>query len=136
MSPQLDLFVGKWARLRAQKGKDSDVGPFPDQRNAETAAYVYDAGVILNSSPIEVGIGQKIRNMNCVALEYRATEHRSPIRLGRVATEVVALLGSEAEGRGDRIYVALPSADNPRIRFAYPGRRLDQRVEHRLQVKC
>src|SRR6185312_7358235 len=73
--------------------------------------------------------------MNRAAFQYCTTENRSPIRFGRIAGVFIALLLRETAGCGDRVYVTLASPDKPCVCLADLGRRLDKRVEDRLQVK-
>src|SRR5262249_42144850 len=77
---QLDLLVGERPRLPAEQSKDTDNCSIPQQRNTKATPYIDDPGVIPMPSRVEVGIGQKIRNMYCAAFEYCAPEERSSIR--------------------------------------------------------
>src|SRR5262245_40347006 len=73
--------------------------------------------------------------MDGAAIDQRAPENRSAIRLRRVTLKIVALLLREPVGCRDRVGVAHPAANNGLIRLAKSYSRLCQRVEYGLQIE-
>jgi hypothetical protein len=73
------------------------------------------------------GVGQDIRNVDGAAVDYRAPEDSSAIRLRGIALEIFAVLRGEAEGRGNGIDIALAPSNEAGIGLAQLGRRLNKR---------
>ena len=77
---ELNLLFSKCTWLSALQSKHTDDGSFTYERNTETTAYVDYTPIILKPTAVEVGINQKIRNVNRAPFHYCASEHRPVIR--------------------------------------------------------
>ena len=129
---QLDLPGAERARFSTLQGEDADNGPLPHQRHGQPRAH---ADKVLQPRTVIFGVSHHVRNVHRAAFEYCAPENRAAIRLRRVLFEMLALLLGQAERRDEGIAVGFAPPDNAGIRLAQHGRRTNEGVEHRPQIK-
>ena len=86
--------------------------------------------------PGKFRVGQNVRDVNRPAFERGSTGDRPAIDLARrESRHVLPIVGSEAEEGNELERVDAKACDVRIICSAEPCRRLDQRAEHRLQIK-
>ena len=81
------------------------------------------------------GIGQNVEDMNDFAFKQDAPGYRSTVDSSWVTCEELGVFTGEPVGRFDVESFALRSTYGNRVRLAKARRRLDQCVEHRLQIE-
>ena len=131
---QLDLLVGERPHVGARQHDHADRHAFSQQRHAEHGAKAARSSVLRSEC---IPDRPAHRDMNGLAFQHRAPDYAIlvPAGTGCLLHEFLELA---------RIPVACDVHDRARpsrrvmarhVRLAQPRRRLDQRIEHRLQIE-
>src|SRR5262249_829332 len=85
--------------------------------------------------PIKLGIGQNVGDSDGLALERNPTRDAIAPGNDNLYCDLGPELCREAERGGEYVGLALAAPDQPTVRATQSDRRLDQRIEHLLQVE-
>src|SRR5215475_8966173 len=130
---EIDFLLREWIDRDAGQDEHADRSSLAQQWNAERGTMT---AASLNFVPGKFRIGQDVRDVNRPAFERGSTGDRPAVDLTRrESRQVLPIFGSEAEESNELELVATEAGDARIIRSAEPCRRLDERVEHRLQIE-
>src|SRR5262249_31179162 len=129
---QLDLLVGKRSRLGACQCQHADRVALAQHRNGENRAKTAES---LCFCPSVLRVSPYVRDMNDLAFNQGSPGSRPSSRLDRQGSGVFAEFGRITVTYSANEYAAFPSTDHRLVSVAKLGSRLDQRIEHGLQVE-
>ena len=132
---QLDLLFGEWADAGSLQDDYADRRSFPQQRDAQHGAKTSDP---LSCDESVFRIRQHVGNVDSLALEQRPSEDRSSPYARRPHSGVLHVrgeLGREPPARDPRVALTGGTMDRRHLRLAQPRCRLDQGIEHGLQIE-
>lgn len=81
------------------------------------------------------GIGSDVEDLHRTAFEHGTTCNRAPVGTNRVSLQKLDVFLGKPYRCSGLIFIAFAAHDECHLRFAQPCRRMDQRVEHGLQVE-
>src|SRR5262249_53926712 len=128
----LDLVVGEWRHRLALQNNDSDRCSFAEHRNAE---YGANAAHFSLFNHLVARIGEHVRNLDRSTLRDNAADDRAATRRQRVGLDIGLEVGRVSATRYLPIDVPLRPIYGRHVGLAEICRRLDQRVEHGLQIE-
>src|SRR5215213_9821619 len=130
---QPNLLFGKRLDVRAREGDDADQRLLANQWHPEHRPLMPE---LHRFGPSVFPVNRRIFDMYRTSLEHRAAGQCAAAWRDRILRLEIAVFWGNPE-RGDHpAETVLQSEDKPRISPANARCSLDQRVEHRLQIKC
>src|SRR5262249_33226714 len=134
---QLDLFVGERPHFTHGEDDDPKELALPEHRNSQQGPIdVWRIIRMRGISSIRVlGISSHIFDMNRPTLESGARSGGVPSGSKRSAREELSALRGHIESSDQIKELTIEAEDECLIRLAEPRRRLDERIEHSLQVE-
>ena len=129
---EIDLLLREGIDRGPRQEHRSDRQPLAHERNAKHRS---EAAASLGFELVELGIGQHVRNMDDPTLQRGPAGHGAAVEAEGMRQHVLLESGRHAMRRNDLEPVAVQPQDGRPLRAAEPRGRLDQRVEHPLQIE-
>src|SRR5262249_29848004 len=129
---QLDLFVGEWPHRGTQKRDHSDWRTLSQERDAKHGPITRKLDGL---APGIFRVCQNIGDVNLLALKRSSARDRSAVKRNRILLLVFDEFARKSMTGSKMEEIATSLEDECKIGVAQPSRRLDQRVEHRLQIE-
>src|SRR5262249_19931582 len=129
---QLDLLVGEWPHLGALQGDSAHRDPLAEHRHSQCRPK---ASELLRLGPGVVGIVQHVRNVDDPALQQRASGDRSALEPDGNVLDVLHVFRGNAVPLRPIEHATDLTGDCRLIGFAQARGRLDERLQHRLEIE-
>ena len=131
---QLDLLVRERTHCGAREHNRADHTAFAHERDSEHSAIATNLPPVLH----RIGTSRNcvdVRNMDGCGFKYRPSEGRVLFRRERATSHELFELEWKAVAGDKRVIFTDPTVDGCPIRLAQLCGRLNQRIEHRLQIE-
>src|SRR3954449_7965422 len=129
---KLDLLVREPPHRFPSQHDNSDRNSFSHERDANYGAIVSPRTLF---DIIVFGIGINIDNLNGFSLEHGSSKHRTPSQSQWMIVHVADVFRRIAVACNKWISVTSRPMEGCTVGLAQPRRRLNERIEHRLQIE-